>query len=590
MKKVIALIIVANLGWTLGYAKNRTVDTESVRKSGTETGNGGDVRVCFNSKATKESVERILKKNIKEGMREDPFSETVLSDIRSVELLDLYILSRKMGGRIAALQGNEEQIINDRLGLFESKSQFVHEILDAKRQIDSGGWYSAESGVLEIDDSGEPINYSDKCILIQLAYQDRISRTITRVFYDERILRLMPELHRAAFKFHEWIYHIAVDRGYSDSRSVQDVVGMIFDEGFSAMTAGAVNRRIQELGLSAHTIRIVDDNNVYYLKDQEKLAYPSKVKLNGNEFEVCDSMNKLCSPKPITQGEFQGVMLGGPNLFYFDSKTGFFVSGTFEKGAKWKQYTFDGPVVFDVNGNVESGILAEAATVGRNKIDAGYGLVFDKSGIVTQVFGRENSKSTVWLQLNGGAMISCRSERSHLVDLYPETGDVSSCHVGARTVVDGVNYSQGEELAFYPSGAVKSGKLAVDSIVQGVTCGGNYPIHFYESKRIKSCRLTGAQEHSLGLSGERMSFNYGEADFYDGGGVHCAELDDNFWSKTFTRQNYVWRYRSGMCFYKDGKIESGQLGKSVTTSDGRIFDDYSRVQLSPDGQIVDMVK
>ncbi len=594
MKYIFTLMLAANLMWTWGYAAIKKADTSGIRK-GTETGNGGDVRVCFNSKSTKEIVEQILRRNIKEGMREDPFSESVLRDIQSVELLDLYLLSRKSGGKVAAIQGTEEQIIQDRLALLESKSQFIYEILDAKKQIDLGGWYSAESGVLEIDDSGDPINYSDNCILVQLAYQDRISNAITRVFYDDRILNLMPALHRAAFKFHEWIYHIAIDRGYTDSRAVQDIVGIIFDEKFSTIIPILLNRRVADLKLSQYRIVILDDYNMYYTHsdDSEVLVYPVKLRIKGNEYEACDRIRaigkttiefRLCGAKPVAWREFSGVLADG-SVTKIDLNSGNPLGGNFEKGAKWRGFSFEGYISFYKNGDVSDGLLSQPALVGVNTIGNDYRLFFNENGNVTRIDDNSKSKSIV-LQLRSGAMISCSLYLiDRYVSLYPKTGDVLSCNVNRRPILNGVIYEIGE-LVFHENGFVKNGKLEETAVVQGVTCGTGEMIEFYKSQKIKSCKMYHAQEHYLGQSQERLEFDSGSADFYEEGGVHCATLSDSFWSTTFILQGKIWSYGTQMCFYKDGKIESGVLGKSVTTSDGRVFKKYSRVDLNPEGEII----
>lgn len=212
---------------------------------------GGDGLICFNKISSKEAVQKVLEENSRTVFDRDPFADkSLLDDISDVKLLDLYLAELRAGYRPVKIKGkNEKKVIQNFLDKIRSKSSFFKDIEIARDFLDKGGWYSNPGAILEIDDSDHTIIFPENCVLIQLAAQTKISSTLSKVFFDERIMSKMSLRNKVALMFHEWLYYVAINNKNIDSRGVQDLVALLFSEDFNDMDAYDFKMRIVDSGV-----------------------------------------------------------------------------------------------------------------------------------------------------------------------------------------------------------------------------------------------------------------------------------------------------------------------------------------------------
>ena len=188
-----------------------------------ERGNGGDAVVCF----TPDGIQKGLKEQVREVIKaqdgRDPLTQEVLDNIiKPVRLLDIYEMNESSIELINPVGKDSNAIIDDR---WEALSQKVNLRGVLSSTIDKVIFRSRLNGVHEVYDDGRKANLPNHCMLVQLAYMSSLGE-LFQVEYDQRLYNMLPEIDKAALRFHEWVYTYS---GHRDSRQTRAIVGKIFE-------------------------------------------------------------------------------------------------------------------------------------------------------------------------------------------------------------------------------------------------------------------------------------------------------------------------------------------------------------------------
>ena len=220
---------------------------------------GGSGMLCFSSAGTKQQVQKVLRDNLANpDQQNDPFTDTVLSQISSVELLDLAeALVPNLGSvQYQLLKSNLSalDLIKDREVVLQAKAAaFSWRYLNrtAMRDMPFEEFHLDTGGVVQINDTAAKIIPNEKCLIAQIAVQSPIANsTHKKVDIDGRLFAKMDNINQAALILHEWIYKIALDRGQTDSSAARQAVAMAFDSTFATMGAHGIGDVFQTLGLT----------------------------------------------------------------------------------------------------------------------------------------------------------------------------------------------------------------------------------------------------------------------------------------------------------------------------------------------------
>lgn len=243
----------------------------TVQAGGSEL-HGGDSVVCFQTPAQKQQVEKTLRQNKVASqmgyIRQDPFDGIDLNTV-TVETLDIWETNlTSTSPRKFVDFKNVDDGLKDRLAVLMTKSAaMANQIQNALDGFYAPSkWLASPTGVVEIDDSRELINYTKLCIPVQIAVQ-----TNTRVYYDGRLFSRMNATNKVALILHEALYSWL--KQYSgNSLNVRKYVGMMMLEDFSAYPWRAF---LEEF--------IVDYSKVNV---QSRVACPSKTIIEGIEISL----------------------------------------------------------------------------------------------------------------------------------------------------------------------------------------------------------------------------------------------------------------------------------------------------------------
>lgn len=244
----------------------------TVKAGGSEL-HGGDSVVCFQTIAQKQQVEKILRQNKVASqmgyIRQDPFDDIDLNTV-TVETLDVWEAKNSVTVPVKFVNvENVENGVKDRINVLNTKmslmAQKMQEAYDGFYAPSK--WLASSTGVLEIDDSRELINYTKLCIPVQIAVQ-----TSTRVYYDARLYSRMNEANKVALILHELLYSWL--KKYSqNSLNVRKYVGMMMREDFVSYPTDSL---IQEF--------LVDyDSNFRGVQPSTKILCPAKAIVEGIE-------------------------------------------------------------------------------------------------------------------------------------------------------------------------------------------------------------------------------------------------------------------------------------------------------------------
>jgi|GEM_PF-6394983 len=170
-------------------------------------GNGGDVRVCFKSTDTYETVLERISAN-RDGVNTDVFAGIDISRL-DVRLFDFVAAERrgifgKPESTLVELDGDVFEILNNRINVFKDKTNFdeiLTQVIEGPLANDK--WTPSSTGVVEIDDSNHGVNLPSNCMLIQIAVQNDVG-----VVYDERLYARLNDLEKAGLILHEMAFFL----------------------------------------------------------------------------------------------------------------------------------------------------------------------------------------------------------------------------------------------------------------------------------------------------------------------------------------------------------------------------------------------
>ena len=208
----------------------------TVQAGGSEL-HGGDSVVCFQNIAQKQQVEKILRQNKVANqmgyIRQDPFDDIDLNTV-TVETLDIWETKNiGISPRAIVTIKNVEVGVKERLALVDTKLAFMAQ--EMRKAFDGfyapSKWLASTTGIVEIDDSRELINYTKLCIPVQIAVQ-----TNTRVYYDARLFARMNETNKTALVLHELLYSW-LKKFSENSLNVRKYVGLMMLEDFASYPA-----------------------------------------------------------------------------------------------------------------------------------------------------------------------------------------------------------------------------------------------------------------------------------------------------------------------------------------------------------------
>lgn len=195
---------------------------------------GGDSVVCFQNPAQKQQVEKTLRQNKVASqmgyIRQDPFDGIDLNTV-TVETLDIWeTIHTSTSPRKFIDVKNVDEAVKERITVLKSKSAAMAG--EMQKALDGfyapSKWLASPTGVVEIDDSRELINYTKLCIPVQIAVQ-----TNTRVYYDGRLFSRMNATNKVALILHEILYSW-LKRYSENSLNVRKYIGLMMLEDFAS--------------------------------------------------------------------------------------------------------------------------------------------------------------------------------------------------------------------------------------------------------------------------------------------------------------------------------------------------------------------
>ena len=203
----------------------------------------------------------------------DPLTQEVLDNIiKPVRLLDIYEMNESRVELINPVDKKSEDIINDRWEVLSNKVSLKGLLT---LTIDKVIFRARLNGVHEVYDDGRKANLPNNCMLLQLASMGQLG-DLFQVDYDNRLYNMLPELDKAALRFHEWIYTYA---RHSDSRQTRAIVGKIFE-------ADLINEQPKTLRDYLRSLFARPDfntaSNLYYLTNFNILGTDTPVWKNGS--------------------------------------------------------------------------------------------------------------------------------------------------------------------------------------------------------------------------------------------------------------------------------------------------------------------
>lgn len=321
-----------------------TLFASAAHSVGTKDGGGGAAIVCFQDLTDKLTVEarlvenQLLKENLpkaREGLK-DVFRGIDFNKL-TVKLFDLE-QNRQHGlseveDTIIKSTENEDVILEQRMSILRSKTNFyekLKEVLDgplAKRN-----WRGSTTGVVEIGDANPSQTFDEKCLLMQIAKQDRL-----KVTYDPRLVGRMDQVNRAALKVHEAIVRLTKIEGKDDDTvAAQEVTGLIFSTDLEEMDGFQINEILSKASI--------------------KLAASAKVSFSVGGVTV---VFKAHSPDSFSYHE-KGQLKGG-KLWSDTVIDGILFAATVEQ--EFKRFYLDDEIEFYPSGKVTKGYVAEATRI-----------------------------------------------------------------------------------------------------------------------------------------------------------------------------------------------------------------------------------
>lgn len=203
-------------------AQSLSEKSKAISSHGTNSGGGGDAVLCYSSFATRDEVVAELQKS------NSPFDSVDLQ-LNQLEkgfkpqLLDLYEVGKLTGfpsdtKPVSFVRENAESVyarlaqVRDAMKKEQSPNRFAGirpqvyaNLVDYVFENASKGsqWKAEPLGVTEINDATFSGKFPKNCLVAQVAFYDDQTKVI---HYDQRIVSLMPSLHREALRVHEDLY------------------------------------------------------------------------------------------------------------------------------------------------------------------------------------------------------------------------------------------------------------------------------------------------------------------------------------------------------------------------------------------------
>jgi hypothetical protein len=198
--------------------------SEKLSSVGTNSGGGGDAVLCYSSLATRDEVVANLQKS------NSPFDSVDLQLNRlekgfKPQLLDLYEVGKLTGfpsdTKPVSFARETAESVYARLAQVGDTMRGEHlstryagiqphvyaNLVDYFFEGASNGsqWKAEPLGVTEINDATFSGKFPKNCLIAQVAFYNDQTNVI---HYDQRIVSLMPSLHREALRVHEDLYRV----------------------------------------------------------------------------------------------------------------------------------------------------------------------------------------------------------------------------------------------------------------------------------------------------------------------------------------------------------------------------------------------
>lgn len=280
-------------------------------KAGTEM-HGGDSVVCFQNIAEKQKVETILRQNKLASqmgyIRQDPFANVDMDTI-TVETLDLWETHQTLAGPKEFVEiENINDGLKDRIEAMKNKLMAIANILEEADRgfYNPSKWLASATGIVEIDDSHELINYTNLCIPVQIAVQ-----TDTRVYYDGRLFSKLDPLNKVALILHEYLYSWAKTFTNS-SLNVRKYIGLLMLKNFEIYPVEELRKEMEidfkasrdlkfERWIKCQLTSVIEDESfvISYIHGgvNQQVCQKRDERYYTNDFKIIESDRKQLSEK-----------------------------------------------------------------------------------------------------------------------------------------------------------------------------------------------------------------------------------------------------------------------------------------------------
>ena len=217
-------------------------------------------------------------------VRLDPFADIDLNAF-TVETLDIWETRQATIPPKEFIEvTNINSTVEDRIKLLGKKVTVAAEATMGpyKGFFHPSKWLASSTGIVEIDDSHELINYTSTCIPVQIAVQ-----TNTRVYYDARLYAKLDSLNKAALILHELMYSW-VKNHTSSSFNVRKYVGLMMLKEFESYPYGELFEEINS-DFKVQFRKWFDCEKTMILEDVEVKTIISAFLINA---EACSYLNE----------------------------------------------------------------------------------------------------------------------------------------------------------------------------------------------------------------------------------------------------------------------------------------------------------
>jgi hypothetical protein len=600
---------------------------------GGEKGNGATVVLTFKNTPegidARAQVEKTIRENDLNKTANDPFEGDILDHIEKVEMVDLYLQKRKVGGGLTDFTNmTMEQIYKNRIAKTFEKSFLTDSIHKARMKLQAGGIIDVNEGVVQLDDANLRITNSKIKLPVTMALQKKLGIEDTVVLYREkRLFDKMDAVNQAAFFLHEELYRVLIDANNNDVKdatAVQFLVGVIFDKGFESIKPSELKNILIDLKFLPKETKGTTPISIY-VNSQPVSAYMAKellftkpvtlvfgdaqIEVNSFDFEApargtfhdyfslrVQNINyarvslPLGPPVEIHPGNTLQLEYQKDDRSSSYHTTGLLLELPANQTIVLGKVVFQNWVKINQDGKIAGGELAHDLSLKSTFIPAGSFVMVDPDSLsITRVLLK--LEVSVEYRLMSGAVVDCQK----IIEFYPESQKLKNCNLAKQFRQFGkIDFAKNSEIAFFESELVQMGTLARLTTFTlprnhgDVDCAADV-IWFHPNGSLKRCQLTNT-EVSIGRENERSEYEiFSVTEFYPTG--HPVAIDMPWQNARYRIKDAEYgsitmNPRYDFNFFENGQLKAGRLIGPARIN-GTFYDSGTALYFDENGRVTE---